>query len=83
MKNVLQPLTKSVLIPSGLTAAASATHKRILGSRTTTLRIENEEMEDIMKIVKSLKYSGLLVKRVTQTVKNETKNKRVDFLVHY
>ena len=83
MKNVLQPLTKSVLIPLGLTAAASAIHKRILGSRTTTLTIENEEMEDIMKIVKSLKYSGLLVKGVTQTIKNETKNKRVDFVVRY
>ena len=36
-----------------------------------------------MKIVKSLEYSGLLIKGVTQTIKNETKNKRVDFLVRY
>ena len=57
MKNVIQPSAKSVLIPLGLTAATLApgavTHKKILGSRTTTLIIANDEMEDIMKIVKS------------------------------
>ena len=45
MKNVIQPLAKSVLIPLGLTAAASAAdmgiHKKILGSGTTTLIISN------------------------------------------
>ena len=55
MKNVIKPLAKSVLIPLGLTAAASAAdagiHKKILGSRTTTLIISNEEMNDIMNIV--------------------------------
>ena len=63
MKNVLQPLAKSVLIPLGLTAAASVAdsgiHKKVLGSGTTTLIISNEEMEEIMKIVKSLEDSGL------------------------
>ena len=69
MEIVLEPLAKSVLIPLPLTAAASAVetrmHKSILGSRThfldlaksTTLIISNEEMNDIMKIVKSLKES--------------------------
>ena len=52
MKNVIKPLAKSVLIPLGLTAAASAadagTHKTNLGSgHTTTLIISNNEMEDI------------------------------------
>ena len=46
--NVFKPLAKSVLIPLGLTAAASATdaaiHKKIFGSDTTTLIISNEEM---------------------------------------
>ena len=55
MKNVIQPLAKSVLIPLGLTAAASAAgagiQKKILGSGTTALIISNDEMEDIMKIV--------------------------------
>ena len=58
MKNVNKPLAKSVLIPLGLTAAASAAdagiHKKFLGSGTTTLIISNDELEDIVKIVKSL-----------------------------
>ena len=55
IKNVIKPVTKSVLIPLGLTAAASAAdagiHKKILGSGTTTLIISNEEMNDITKII--------------------------------
>ena len=51
MKNVIKPLAKSVLIPLGLTAAASATdagtHKKILGSGTATLIISNDAMKDI------------------------------------
>ena len=52
IKNVIKPLAKSALIPLGLTAAVSAadvgTHKKILGSGTTTLIISNGEMNDIM-----------------------------------
>ena len=55
IKTVIKPLAKSVLIPLGLIAAASAAdagiHTKILGSRRTTLIISNEEMNDIMKIV--------------------------------
>ena len=55
IKNVNKPLTKSVLIPLGLTAAASAAdvgiHKKILGSGTTTLIISNDEMKGVIKIV--------------------------------
>ena len=58
MKNVLKPLAKIVSIPLGLTAAASATdtaiHKKMFGSEMTTLIISNEEMNDIIKIVKPL-----------------------------
>ena len=58
MKNLLKPLAKSVLISLGLTVAASATdaviHKKMFGSGMTMLIILNEEMNDIMKIVKSL-----------------------------
>ena len=65
--NVLKPLAKSLLIPLGLTAAASATdaaiHKKMFGSGTTTLITSNEEMNDVMKIVKSLEESFLLIKR--------------------
>ena len=72
MKNVIKPLAKSVLIPLGLTAAASAAdagiHKKILGSGTTTLIISNDEMEDIIKIVKSHEDSGLLLKGISGTI---------------
>ena len=75
--NVLKPLAKSVLIPLGLTAAASATdaaiHKKMFGSGNTTLIISNEEMNDIMKIVKTLEEFGLLIKGVSETIKNEAK----------
>ena len=85
IKNVITPLAKSVLIPLGLTAAASAAdagiHKKILGSgNNTTLLISNKDMGDLIKIVKSLKESGLLLKGVTESVQNEIKEQRVGFL---
>ena len=84
MKNLIKPLAKSALIPLGLTTAASAAdagiHKKILGSVTTTLIISNNEMEDIIKIVKSLKDSGLLLKGVNETIQNEIKEEKGGFL---
>ena len=65
IKNVIKPLAKSILIPLGITAASAADagmHKKILGSgNTTTLIISNDEIKDIIKIVKSLKDSDLLL----------------------
>ena len=82
--NVIKPLAKSVLIPSGLTAAASATdeaiHKKIFGSGFTTLIISSKETEDVMKIVKCLEDSGLLIKVVSETIKHETKDQKGLFL---
>ena len=73
--NVRKPLAKSVLISSGLTATASATEAAILnkmfGSAFITLIISNEEMEDIMKIVKPFEDSGLLIRGVSETIKNQ------------
>ena len=82
MKDVIQPLAKSVLIPLGLTAAADAgMHKKILGSgHNTTLIISNDEMEDIFEIVKSLEDPGLLLKRVSETIKDEAKEQKGGFL---
>ena len=84
IKNVIKPLAKSVLIPLGLTAAASAAdagiHQKILGSGNTTLIISNKEMNDIIKIVQALEVSNILLKGVTQTVKNETKEQKEGFL---
>ena len=63
-----------------LTAAASAAdaaiHKKMFGSGFTTLIISNEEMNDIMKIVKSLEESRLLIKGVFETIKNELKEQK-------
>ena len=85
MKSVFTPLAKSVLIPLGLSAgilvADAAIQNKIYGSVTTALIISNEEMENIMKIVKSLEESGLLIKGITETIKNEAKDKKGGFLL--
>ena len=82
--NLLKPLAKSVLITLGLTAAASATdaaiRKKMFGSGVTTFISLNEEMNYIMKIVKSLEESGLLIKGISETIKNESKKQRGGFL---
>ena len=67
IRNVLKRLAKNVLIPLGLTAAVPATdtiiHKKMFGSGVTTLIISNEEMNNIMKIVKSLEDSGWFINK--------------------
>ena len=87
IKSVIKPLAKSVLIPLGLTAAASAAdtgiHKKILGSgnnNNTTFIISNDEMDDILKIAKSLENSGVLLKGVCETIQHEAKEQRGGFL---
>ena len=54
--------------------------KKIHGSGTTTLIISNEEMNDIMKIIQALEDSNVLLKGVTKTIKNETKEQKVGYL---
>ena len=76
---VALPLTKNVLAPLGLTAAMSAIdgsiQKKIHGSGVKLI-IEQEDMKDIMKIIKALENSGILLKGVSKTIKNETKEQR-------
>ena len=72
----------------GLTGASSAidagVQKRIYsGSGKTTLVISNEEMNYIMKTVKALEDSNILLKEVTKTISNETINKKVFFYPCY
>ena len=81
------PLLKSVIKPLGLlglTAASSAidagVQEKIYGSGITTLVISNEEMNDIMKIVQGLEDLNILLKGVTKTIKNETKEQKGGFL---
>ena len=72
MKNIIKPLTKSVLIPLGLTVAVSAIDspisKKIHGFQTTALIILNEEMKDFLKIVKGLEESGFIVNSANETI---------------
>ena len=56
---------------AGMTAADAAIQKKNHGSGRTALIISNEEMENIMKIVKSLKESGLIIKGISEMIKNE------------
>ena len=80
----LKPLAKSVLIPLVLTEAASAADaaipKKMFGYSKTILIISKEEMNDIMKIVKSLEESGLLIKDVSKTIKNEAKAQKGELI---
>ena len=86
LMKVAMPLAKNVLAPLGLTAAMSAIdgsiQKKIHGSGVKLI-IEQEDMKDIMKIIKALENSGILLKGVSKTIKMKLKNKEVDFYVCY
>ena len=84
LMKVAMPLAKNVLAPLGLSTALSAIDgsikKKLLGSGATTLIISNDEMVDILKIVKSLEDSGILLKGVSETIQHEAKEQREGFL---
>ena len=84
MKNILKQLAKSILMSLGLTAAALAADSAIplnfLASGMAALIFSNAEMDYIMKIVKSLEDSDLLIKNVNETIKDESKKQRGRFL---
>ena len=67
----MQEYIKNIL-GSGNRHSTSASH--------TTLITSNNEMEDIIKIVKSLEDSGLLLKGVTEAVQDEVKEQKGGFL---
>ena len=83
LMKVAMPLAKNVLAPLGLTAAMSAIdgsiQKKIHGSGVKLI-IEQEDMNDIMKIIEALENSGILLKEVSKTIENETKEQRGGFL---
>ena len=82
LMKVVVSLAKHLLAPLGITAATSVIggaiqKKKYMVLELRTLIISNEEMNDIMN-------SNILLKRVTKTIKNETKvYKKEDFLVCY
>ena len=84
MKNVLTPLTESVLVQLGYTVAIlsadRAIPRKIFGLWMTKLIISIEEMQIIMKVVKYLEESGLLIRGVTKTIENEKKEQKSGFL---
>ena len=84
IKNVITPLPKSVLISLRITVAAAIADagipRKILGSGSTILIISNEDMEGLIKIVKSFEDPGLLLKGATETVQNEVKEQKRGFL---
>ena len=80
---VAMPLAKNLLTPLGLTAAMSAIdgsiQKKIRGDGIKLI-IEQEDMNDIIKIIEALENSGILLKGVSKTTENETKEQRGGFL---
>ena len=84
LTKIAMTLAKNVLVPVGISAAMSAIDgsikKKVLGSGMTTLIISNDEMDDVLKIVKSLENSGLLLKEVSETIQHEAKEQRGGFL---
>ena len=87
MKIVLKSLGKTFSILLGLIVAATTTdatiQKKNFGPGITILTISKEEVNDIMKAIKSLKYGGLLIKGVSETIENEAKGKKAEFLACY
>ena len=83
LMKVAMPLAKNVLAPLGLTAAMSAIDGSIqkkMRREGVKLIIEQEDMNDIMKIIEALENSGILLKGVTKIIENETKEQRGGFL---
>ena len=83
LMKVALPLAKNVLAPLGLTAGMSAIdggiQKKIHGSGVKLI-IEEEDMNDIMKIIEALEHFGILLKGVSKTIENEIKEQRGGFL---
>ena len=83
LMKVAMPLAKNVLAPLGLTAAMSAIdggiQKKTRGDGIK-LMIEDEDMNDIMKIIKALEKSGILLDGVGKTIENEVKEQKGGFL---
>ena len=79
LKFIIKPLGMLGLAPAA-SAIDAAINKKVLGSGTATLIISNDEMNDILKVVKSLEDSGVLLKGVNETIKNEAKEQKRGFL---
>ena len=85
IKNALKPWPKSILVPLESTAAAlaadAAVYKKVLGSGMAASIILNKWIDDTMKTVKSLEEYGLLIKGVSKTIKNESKEQSFTYFL--
>ena len=79
MKIEVKPVAKNAFLLLGVTAATSATNVTTYGFGIAAPIISNEEMDD-MKIVRFFEEFGLLIKGVSGTIKNETKEQKSGFL---
>ena len=83
LMNVAMPLAKNVLAQLGLAAAMSAIdggiQKKMRGDGFKLIIVQ-EDMNDIIKIIEALENSGILLKGITETIENETKEQREEFL---
>ena len=80
LMKIAVPFAKNISALLG-SAIVAGTQKKIYGSGMTTLIISNEEMNDIMKIAQILEDSGILLKGITKTIGNETKEQNGGFLL--
>ena len=89
IKSVIKSVAKSVLIPLGLIAVAAAADaglcKNVLesGHNTATTIISNDQMENIIKTIKSFEDLRLLLKEASETIQNDIKNKKEGILECY
>lgn len=85
VKIVLKSLAKRLLKLLRLTTTSSVVdagfRKKMFGPGTKLLVISNEEIKDIMEIVKSLQSAGLLIRIVIKTIKMKQMNKEMNFVV--
>ena len=80
LMKVAMPLAKNVLAPLGLTAAIDGSIQKMIHSSGVKLIIEEKDMNDIMKIIEALENCGILLKGISKTIENETKEQRGGFL---
>ena len=77
LMKVAVPLAKNILAPLEITAAASAMdagiQKKIYGTRTLII---SNKINNIMQNLRALEDSNILLKRITKTIKNETKEQK-------
>ena len=79
LMKVAMSLAKNLVAPLGLTAAMSAidgSKQKKIHDSGVKLIIEQEDMNDIMKIFEALENSGILLKGISKAIENETKEQR-------